>query len=428
MINSPLWDELTPTEAIKKAIAWLEEEGIGKRSVSYHLRDWIFSRQHYWGEPIPIVYCPKCGEVPVPEDQLPVELPKVENYKPTDTGESPLAAVAEWVNTTCPICNEPAKRETDTMPNWAGSDWYFLRYIDPQNDQVLVDLQKAQYWLPVDVYVGGDEHNTLHLLYSRFTYQFLWDIGTVPREYPEPYQKRLSHGVILGPDGQRMSKSRGNVINPDEIVEAFGADALRTYLMFMGPFDATMAWSQESLEGVHRFLRRFWSLALKSISNPVGQTGKDLTMKLHLTIKKVGEDIGSFKFNTAIAAMMEFVNDWTRAGEIAKEDLAKLLQILAPFAPFVTEELWERVGQVFSIHNSGWPQYDSSLIQAETVTVVVQVNGKLRDQITVQSAESKEQGAIESLAKESERVKRYLEGKEIKKVIFVPGKLINFVV
>jgi leucyl-tRNA synthetase len=450
-INSPCWNNMKPSLAIKKAIEYLEEKGIGKKAVSYHLRDWIFSRQHYWGEPIPVVYCPNCAKksrisnfkfqisnlggtdyavIPVPEDQLPVKLPYVQNYKPTDTGESPLAAVKEWVNTQCPVCGGPALRETDTMPNWAGSDWYFLRYIDPENDKALVDLKKAEYWLPVDIYVGGDEHNTLHLLYSRFTYQFLWDIGAVPKSIPEPYFKRLSHGVILGPDCFRMSKSRGNVINPDEVVEAFGADALRVYLMFIGPFEATLIWSQEGLEGCFRFLKRVWNLVksqeVKSLKD--NKENKDLMRKLHQTIKKVGEDIEQMKFNTAVAAMMELVNEMTSSQDsINKEILEKFLLILAPFAPHITEELWEKLGNKFSIHQQKWPEYDSDKIKEETVTIAVQINGKLRGTVEVQSSKCKVQSGVEELARESEKIKKYLEGQEIKKVIFVPGKLINFV-
>ncbi len=428
MINSPKWDGLVPTEAIKKATAWLEEEGIGKKAVTYHLRDWIFSRQHYWGEPIPMVYCEKCqGWQPVPENELPVRLPEVEHYEPTQTGKSPLASITEFVETTCPTCGGPAKRETDTMPNWAGSDWYFLRYLDPHNDEELVAPDKARYWLPVDVYIGGDEHNTLHLLYSRFIYQFLWDIGAVPEKDPEPYFKRVSHGVILGPDGQRMSKSRGNVINPDEMWEAFGADALRTYLMFMGPFEATMVWSQESLEGCSRFLRRVWMLVRKT-EGEGEKTDPKLVRKLHQTIKKVGEDTAEMRYNTAIAAMMEFLNAWQDQGVMAKEDVAKFLQILAPFAPFMAEELWLRLGFPFSIHTSTWPEYNPSLIEEEMMTIVIQVNGKLRDQVIVQSAKSKVQSEIEEMALKSERVQKFIEGKKIKKVIFVSGKLINFVV
>jgi len=450
-INSPCWDNMKPSQAIKKAIEYLEEKGIGKKAVSYHLRDWIFSRQHYWGEPIPVVYCPSCAKktrisnlegtdyavIPVPEDQLPVELPYVQNYKPTDTGESPLAAVKEWVNTQCPVCGGPALRETDTMPNWAGSDWYFLRYIDPKNDKALVDLKKAEYWLPVDIYVGGDEHNTLHLLYSRFTYQFLWDIGAVPKNIPEPYYKRLSHGVILGPDGFRMSKSRGNVINPDEVVEAYGADALRVYLMFMGPFEATLIWSQEGLEGCFRFLKRVWNLVeSQKVKSLKDEENKDLRRKLHQTIKKVGEDIEQMKFNTAVAAMMELVNEMSNvppeADQMSNEQwgeaVEKLLLILAPFAPHITEELWEKLGNKFSIHQQKWPEYDPQLIQEEIVTIVVQVNGKVRDKLKVKSQKSKVKSEVEKLSQQSEKIKKYLVSKEIKKVIFVPGKLINFVV
>jgi len=425
-VNSGRWNNLPVGEAIKKATQWLKEERIGQKAVSYHLRDWIFSRQHYWGEPIPIIFCPKCGEVPVPEKDLPVELPKVKNYQPTGTGESPLASVREWVETKCPKCGGPAKRETDTMPNWAGSDWYFLRYLDPHNDKALVDAKKAKYWLPVDVYVGGDEHNTLHLLYSRFTYQFLWDQGFMPKDQTEPYYKRLSHGVVLGPDGQRMSKSRGNVINPDEVWEAFGVDALRTYLMFMGPFEATMAWSQESLEGCYRFIKRVWNLLLNNVSDQ--ETKTDLKRKLHQTIKKVGEDIVGMRFNTAIAAMMEFINSWQEEGNLFQEEAADFLQILAPFAPYLTEELWEKLGNQFSIHITSWPEYDPDLIKEGSVTVVVQVNGKLRDKLEVRSDKCEVRNEIEKLAQESERVKKYLEGNKIKKVIFVPGKLINFVI
>jgi len=430
MINSPEWNNLVPSEAIKKATAWVEKESLGKKAVSYHLRDWIFSRQHYWGEPIPIIYCDKCGEVLVPEADLPVELPKVENYKPTDTGESPLATVSEWVNTKCPVCNGPAKRETDTMPNWAGSDWYFLRYADPQNDKALIDQKKAKYWMPVDTYVGGDEHNTLHLLYSRFTYQFLNDIGAVPKEIPEPYFKRLSHGVILGPDGQRMSKSRGNVINPDEVVEAFGADSLRLYLMFMGPFDYTMTWSQESLEGCYRFLKRVWKLGDKVVGEGFGGDEGDggVKRKLNQTIKKVGEDVSAMKFNTAIAAMMELLNELDKKEKLDKAVLQDFLLILAPFAPHITEELWEKTGKEFSIHQQLWPEYDPDLTGEETVTIAVQVNGRLRSTIQMQNAKCKMQNEVEKMAKEDEKVKKYLEGYQIKRTIYIPGRLINFVI
>jgi len=464
-INSPEWNGIKPSEAIRKAIEWLEAKKIGKRAISYHLRDWIFSRQHYWGEPIPMIFCEKCasegqggpeeqeeqgmaGCWPVPEEELPVELPKVEKYQPTETGESPLAEIKDWVNVKCPKCGGPAKRETDTMPNWAGSDWYYLAYpladklgcqmsnVKCQNSQgknIFKDnLDLLKYWLPVDVYVGGDEHNTLHLLYSRFTYQFLWDMGVVPEEYPEPYYKRLSHGVILGPDGQRMSKSKGNIINPDEVVEAFGADSLRLYLMFMGPFESTMIWSQESMEGCYRFIKRVWTLVgKKSKKDQKEQKDKDLERKVNQTVKKVGEDIDKMKFNTAVAAMMELVNEMDKEDkrdQVDKGTIERFLLILAPFAPHITEELWERLGNKFSIHQQKWPEYNPDLIEEDFVTIAVQVNGKLRDTIQVQNAKCKMQSEVEEIAKNSEKIKKYLEGKEIKKTIFVPGKLINFVI
>jgi leucyl-tRNA synthetase len=426
VFNSDFLNGLTALIAKDRIIDYLIKKGWGRRAINYHLRDWIFSRQHYWGEPIPMVFCEKCGEVPVPERNLPVELPKVENYRPTDTGESPLAKVTDWVNTVCPKCGGSAKRETDTMPNWAGSDWYFLRYLDPHNNKALADLKKAQYWLPVDVYVGGDEHNTLHLLYSRFTYQFLWDIGVMPKAHPEPYYRRLSHGVILGSDRQKMSKSRENVINPDEIWGAFGVDALRTYLMFMGPFESTMAWSQESMEGCYRFIKRVWDLMVNKVFDQT--TATELKRKLAKTIKKVGEDINKMRFNTAVAAMMEFLNCWQEKGNLSGADAAKFLQILAPFSPYISEELWERLGNKFSIHTSTWPSYDQDLIEEGEVQIVVQVNGKLRDRILMDNTQGRVQKGVEPIAKMSQKTKKHLEGKMVKKIIFIPGKLINFVV
>ncbi|RJR24108.1 leucine--tRNA ligase [Candidatus Microgenomates bacterium] len=425
-VNSELWNGVTPTEAIKLAIKYLEEKSIGKKATTYHLRDWIFSRQHYWGEPIPMVFCEKCGWQPVEEKDLPVRLPPVEEYEPTKTGESPLASIKDWTMTKCPSCRGKARRETDTMPNWAGSDWYFLRYIDPKNNQSLADQKKLKYWLPVDIYIGGDEHNTLHLLYSRFIYQFLWDIGVVPKEEPEPYYKRVSHGVILGLDGQRMSKSRGNVVNPDEIWEAFGADALRVYLMFIGPFDATMVWSQESLEGVYRFLKKVWNLFLNQVSEK--ETEAKLKRKLHQTIKKVGEDIGNFKYNTAVAAMMEFANSWQASGNLSRSDSLLFLKTMAPFAPFLAEELWSRLGEAFSIHATSWPEHDPKLIEEERVVIAVQINGKLRETLEIDFSLAKNKNEVEERAKKSEKVEKYLKDKELKKTIFVPGKLINFVV
>lgn len=408
-----------------KMIDLVVEKGVGEESVNYHLRDWIFSRQHYWGEPIPMVYCPNDGWVAVPEEQLPVRLPEVEKYQPTDTGESPLASITDWVETECPKCGESARRETDTMPNWAGSDWYFLRYCDPKNEEVLADMEKMKYWLPVDVYMGGDEHNTLHLLYSRFIYQFLWDLGAVPREYPEPYIKRMSHGVILGADGNRMSKSVGNVIIPDNVADVYGTDVLRTYMMFMGPFDATMAWNERSLVGVKRFLERFQGL-VEGNKGKYAVTGIEGMRIIHRLVKGVGEDIAEFKYNTAIAKMMEAVNDLTKnKTEIAKEELMMLIKVLAPFAPFVTEEMWSSLGGEFSVHISEWPKFEEKYLVSEMVTLSVQINGKLRGTVEVSPEASEEE--VKKAAEEEEKVQKYLAEGKVIKVIYVKGKTINFV-
>lgn len=429
VVNSVPIEGLSPREAIPAAIQWLEETGIGERSVSYHLRDWIFSRQHYWGEPIPMIHCEDCGWVPVPEDQLPVALPPVAQYKPTDTGESPLAAITDWVNVTCPRCGGKARRETDTMPNWAGSDWYFLRFCDPHNDQTLADMEKLRYWMPVDVYIGGDEHNTLHLLYSRFIYQFLHDLGVVPAEIPEPYRKRLSHGVILGPDGQRMSKSRGNVVVPDDYVDRYGADTLRAYLMFIGPFDATMAWNERALMGVKRFLDRFERLVADNASQG-GQSGARVKAQVNRLGKTVAEDIASFKFNTGVAHMMETLNtlsDLAAAGEtIANAELRVFAQILAPYAPFTAESAWEKLGGKGSVHNTRWPVYDPALEMEEKITIALQVNGKLRG--TVDVARDTPEAQIRQLAEAQEGVARFLKQGQVVKVIYVPGRTMNFVV
>ncbi len=399
---------------------------VGNKFTSYHLRDWIFSRQHYWGEPIPMIYCPKDGWVTVPEDQLPVVLPQVEKYLPTDTGESPLALMTDWVKTTCPKCGGPARRETDTMPNWAGSDWYFLRYLDPKNDNALADTEKMKYWLPVDVYVGGDEHNTLHLLYSRFIYQFLWDLGVVPHEYPEPYIKRLSHGLILGPDGAKMSKSRGNVISPDTVVEKYGADILRAYLMFLGPFDATMAWNERTLLGVKRFLERFYRLV--GGKGGSGSADKKSARLVNKLVKSVGSDLENFKFNTAIAKQMEVVNELSGEGmALTKEDRAKLVRLIAPIAPFIAEELWSQLGNKFSVHGEKWPEYDPKLVEDEEATVVVQVNGKTRGTVQVEGNKAKVESEILELVIKDEKYNRWLQGKKYE-VIFVSGRLINFVI
>ncbi|MFZ3068778.1 MAG: class I tRNA ligase family protein [Microgenomates group bacterium] len=408
-----------------KMIDLIVEKGVGEESVNYHLRDWIFSRQHYWGEPIPMIYCENDGWVAVPEEQLPVRLPEVEKYQPTDTGESPLAGITEWVEIECPKCGGSAKRETDTMPNWAGSDWYFLRYCDPKNEEVLADMEKMKYWLPVDVYMGGDEHNTLHLLYSRFIYQFLWDLGAVPEEYPEPYIKRMSHGVILGADGNRMSKSVGNVIIPDNVADVYGTDVLRTYMMFMGPFDATMAWNERSLVGVKRFLERFQGLVEENIGE-YAVTSIEGMRTIHRLVKGVGEDIAEFKYNTAIAKMMEAVNDLTKnKTEIAKAELAMMIKVLAPFAPFATEEMWSSLGEEFSVHVSEWPKFEEKYLVSETVTLSVQINGKLRGTVEVSPEASEEE--VRKAAEEQEKVQKYLAEGKVIKVIYVKGKTINFV-
>lgn len=421
--NLPVNEEYVPDE---KMIDLIEERGVGERAVTYHLRDWIFSRQHYWGEPIPMIYCEKDGWVSVPSVDLPVVLPDVEKYLPTDTGESPLANIKEWVETTCPVCGDKAKRETDTMPNWAGSDWYFLRYCDPKNEDVLADMKKMEYWMPVDVYVGGDEHNTLHLLYSRFIYQFLWDLGVVPKGITEPYKKRVSHGVILGPDGNRMSKSKGNVIVPDEIVEKYGADSLRTYLMFIGPFDATMAWNERSLIGVRRFIEKFYRLVIDKKGKYKKSDAKSLKM-VHQLIKTAKEDLAEFKFNTVIARLMETTNVLSKEEyEVGNEELKILVKVLAPFAPFVTEELWNLLGGKFSIHGEIFPEFDEKYLISDVVTISVQINGKLRG--TVDIAPDASEADVASEANKNEKVKKYLEQGDIRKIVYIPGKTINFVV
>ncbi|HMN60816.1 MAG TPA: leucine--tRNA ligase [Anaerolinea sp.] len=426
MVASGPLDGLSPHEAVQKAIQWLEANGLGSRSVSYHLRDWIFSRQHYWGEPIPMVLCPRDGWVPVPEDQLPVVLPEVDRYEPTDTGESPLAKIKEWVNTTCPVCGGQARRETDTMPNWAGSDWYFLRYCDPHNDKALADIDRLRYWLPVDLYVGGDEHNNLHLLYSRFIYQFLHDIGAVPAEIPEPYRKRLSHGVVLGENGRRMAKTRGGVVQ-DEYVRKYGADTLRAYLMFMGPYDATLVWNENSLMGVKRFLDRFERFFDEMLHKNQGGDRRARVLVNSLA-KQVGEDIAAFKFNTAIAKMMEALNTLNLESSTAgRDELAILAKILAPVAPFTAERCWKKkMDAASSVHAQRWPVFDASLEEDKTLIVAIQVNGKLRGTLNIEPGASQDEVAL--AARQVESVERHLAEKTIRRIIYAPGRTINFVV
>ena len=408
----------------------LSKKGMGKKSVSYKLRDWVFSRQHYWGEPIPVIYCEKCGEVAVPEQDLPVVLPEVKHYEPTETGESPLAAIKDWVNTKCPKCDGPAKRETDTMPNWAGSNWYFCRYTDSNDDKAFADRKKLDYWLPVDLYNGGMEHTTLHLLYSRFVYKFLFDKGFVPG--PEPYASRRSHGVVLAEDSRKMSKSYGNVINPDDVVEQYGADTLRLYEMFMAPFDQMVTWSSKSIVGVFRFLDRVWKLYMEKnskaqISNDKAdkEKFKELENGLNKLIKKITDDLEAMKFNTAVAAFMDFSNRMARTDTIIKQVLDTYLVLLAPFAPHISEELWHMSGREGSVHAQPWPEIKKGAIREESFSLIVQVNGKVRDRIVVKSGITKEEA--EKLALASLNTQKHLEGKVPKKVIYT-GKLLNFVV
>ncbi len=422
MVNSGMLNGLSVEEAKKKIIAWLEENGIGHPKVNFKLRDWVFSRQRYWGEPIPIIHCEKCGFVPVPEEELPLMLPELESFEPTDDGQSPLSKLDSFVNTTCPCCGGPAKRETDTMPQWAGSAWYFLRYCDPDNVSALAAKEALDYWLPVDWYNGGMEHTTLHLLYSRFWHKFLYDIGVVSCK--EPYAKRTSHGMILGENGEKMSKSRGNVVNPDDVVSEYGADTMRLYEMFIGDFEKAAPWQETSLRGCKRFLDRVWNL--QEIVCEGSEYSKKLESSIHKTIKKVSEDIENLKFNTAIAAMMALLNDIQDAGSLTKADYRALLILLNPFAPHITEELYELQGFEGMLNEQAWPVYDEAKCKAATVEIVLQINGKIKAKAEVSASASKEE--LAALAKENEKMQQAMEGKQIVKEIVVPGKLVNFVV
>ena len=421
LVNSDFLNGKTVKDAIPAMIEWLGEKGIGRAKVQYKLRDWVFSRQRYWGEPIPIVKCDKCGYVPLPEDQLPLELPNVHTYEPTDNGESPLAHMTDWVNTTCPCCGGPAKRETDTMPQWAGSSWYFLRYMDPHNDKALASKEALEYWSPVDWYNGGMEHTTLHLLYSRFWHKFLYDIGVVPTR--EPYAKRTSHGMILGENGEKMSKSRGNVVNPDEIVDTYGADTMRLYEMFIGDFEKAAPWSPKSIKGCRRFLERVWSLAEKVQDGD--EYSKEHEALMHRTIKKVGEDADNLKANTAIAALMTMLNEFYDKG-VNRAEYKTFLALLNPFAPHITEELWQQLGETGLLSVAPWPAYDEAKTVESTVEMAVQVNGKLKGTIKL-AADADKQAAIDAALAE-EKVQHAIEGKQIVKQIVVPGKIVNLVV
>ena len=418
MVNSGFLDGLEVADAKKKIIEWLEEKKLGTGKTNYKLRDWVFSRQRYWGEPIPIVHCDKCGYVALPESELPLELPDVESYMPTDNGESPLAAMTDWVNTTCPCCGGPAKRETDTMPQWAGSSWYFLRYTDPNNTEALASQEALNYWLPVDWYNGGMEHTTLHLLYSRFWHKFLYDNKVVP--CPEPYQKRTSHGMILGENGEKMSKSRGNVVNPDDIVNDYGADTLRTYEMFIGAFDLSASWSENGVKGCRRFLERVWKL--QDILAEGDGFSSDMETKMHQTIKKVSNDFENLKYNTAIAALMTLLNDFAKKGSITKGEYRAFLLLLNPVAPHITEEIWNTCGYEGYVYQQPWPEYDEAKTVENTIEIAVQINGKTRGVVALPVDADKET----ALAKAKEVVADKLTGTIIKE-IYVPKKIINIV-
>lgn len=423
MVNSDFLTGLTVEEAKKKMISWLEENKVGRAKTNYKLRDWVFSRQRYWGEPIPIVHCDKCGYVPIPESELPLRLPMVDSYEPTDTGESPLSKMTDWVETTCPCCGGKAYRETDTMPQWAGSSWYFLRYMDPHNKEALASKEALNYWSPVDWYNGGMEHTTLHLLYSRFWHKFLYDIGVVPT--PEPYAKRTSHGMILGENGEKMSKSRGNVVNPDDIVQQYGADTMRLYEMFIGDFEKAAPWNDKGIKGCRRFVERYYNLQEKLIDGD--EVRPELECSIHKTIKKVSEDIENIKFNTAIASLMALMNDINAVGSINKKEYAIFSILLNPFAPHVTEEIWStcNLGDGMVV-DQPWPEYDESKCKANEIEIAVQVNGKIKTKLMI-PAEA-EQAEVIALAKADENVKKSVEGMNIIKEIYVKGRLVNIVV
>ncbi|WP_405344507.1 leucine--tRNA ligase [Ruminococcus sp.] len=423
MVNSDILDGLSVEEAKKKIIEVLTEKGIGRQKVNFKLRDWVFSRQRYWGEPIPIVKCDDCGYVPIPESELPLKLPMVESYEPTDTGESPLANMTEWVETTCPCCGKKAYRETDTMPQWAGSSWYYLRYMDPHNNEALASKEALDYWHQVDWYNGGMEHTTLHLLYSRFWHKFLYDIGVVPTK--EPYAKRTSHGMILGANGEKMSKSRGNVVNPDDIVNEYGADTLRMYEMFIGDFEKAAPWSTNSVRGCRKFIERFWNLQDMMIDGDFIRP--EVEKEFHKTIKKVGNDIENIKFNTAIAALMALINTIYATGKVTKKELAVFAILLNPFAPHVTEEVWEVCGLGDGIiAEASWPQYDQAKCVDDTIEIVAQVNGKIKAKLQI--AADAEQADVLAMAKAEPKVKEAIDGMTVVKEIYIKGRLVNIVV
>lgn len=421
-INSDFLNGLSASDAKKKAIAYVEEKGLGKAKTNFKLRDWVFSRQRYWGEPIPMIYCEEHGWVPVPESELPVKLPEVESYEPTATGESPLSEIEEFVNTTCPICGKASKRETDTMPQWAGSSWYYLRYMDPHNNEAIASDEALNYFSPVDWYNGGMEHTTLHLLYSRFWHKFLYDIGVVPTK--EPYKKRTSHGMILGSDHQKMSKSRGNVINPDDIIRDYGADTLRCYEMFMGDFSSMAIWSDEGVRGCRKYLERVFNL--KDLVGEGEEYSKDLEVLINQTIKKVSEDYENLKFNTGIAQLMTLLNEMKAKGSITRKDFKTYITLLNPVAPHITEELWEMMGYEGELNQTSWPSHDEDKLSFDSFEMPVQINGKVRGKVLM-SKEANKEDALKA-AREDKNIKSYIEEKEVKKIIYVPGKILNIVI
>ena len=421
-INSDFLNGLDVADAKQKAIEYIEENKLGEATTNFKLRDWVFSRQRYWGEPIPMIYCEEHGWNPVDESELPIKLPEVETYEPTATGESPLSEIEEFVNTTCPICGGPAKRETDTMPQWAGSSWYYLRYMDPHNSEAIASKEALDYYSPIDWYNGGMEHTTLHLLYSRFWHKFLYDIGVVPTK--EPYQKRTSHGMILGEDHQKMSKSRGNVVNPDDIIRDYGADTLRTYEMFIGDFGSTAIWSDEGVRGCRKYLERVYNM-LEMVEDG-DDYSKDIEVAIHQTIKKVSEDYENLKFNTAIASLMSLSNDMRSLGKITKADFKTYIILLNPVAPHLTEELWELAGFEGKLNEAAWPSYDEKKLVLDEFEMPVQINGKMRGKVTM-AMDASQDDAVEA-AKADNNISNHLENKEIRKVIYVPGKILNIVV
>lgn len=422
MVNSEFLNGMPVKEAIPAMIDWLEKQGLGKRKVNFKLRDWVFSRQRYWGEPIPLVHCDKCGWVPIPESELPLELPEIDTFEPGENGESPLAKAYDWIETTCPHCGGRAERETDTMPQWAGSSWYFLRYMDPHNNDALASKEALEYWSPVDWYNGGMEHTTLHLLYSRFWHKFLYDIGVVPTK--EPYMKRTSHGMILGENNEKMSKSRGNVVNPDDVVNEFGADAFRTYEMFIGAFDQSTPWSQQGLKGCYKFLERVWNL--QSIVTEEKGYSADLEKNVHKTIKKVSDDFERMKFNTAIAAMMSLVNDFSKKGSVTYDEYMTLITLLNPVAPHMTEELWHIYGNEGLLSLQPWVKYEEKKTVDDEIEIVVQINGKIKDKLMIPAGLDKD--GTQEAAMNTDKIKALIDGETVVKVIAVPGKLVNIVV